>query len=128
MNIKAGRLADPEQGRSFLDGSCRSTVHLRTAVIGLGTYKPGWKWSLHAGAQTGKSSENHVGYIISGHTVIQDSHGQEKQVGPGEAFEVSPGHDAWVLGSIPCVALDFAHIPNVDADNKSIQPTAKDSG
>ena len=52
------------------------------------------------------------GYIVSGHMVIQDSNGHEQQVGPGEAFEVSPGHDAWVMGSVPCIALDFTHIPN----------------
>jgi hypothetical protein len=31
-------------------------------------------------------------------------------VGPGEAFEVGPGHDAWVVGDEPCVALDFEPI------------------
>jgi len=41
---------------------------------------------------------------------IQDSNGRELQIGPGEAFEVSPGHDAWVVGNVPCVALDFEHI------------------
>jgi len=85
-------------------------VQLRSAVIGSGTYLPGWKWSLHAGAQNGKPSENHVGYVISGHMTIRDSNGNEQQVGPGEAFEVSPGHDAWVEGNVPCIALDFTNI------------------
>jgi len=110
MNIIAGDLTNTKQFRSFLDGSYRSTVHLQSAVIGLGTYLPGWKWSLHAGTQTGKSSENHVGYIISGNMIIQDSNGFEQKIGPGDAFEVTPGHDAWVIGNIPCIALDFTHI------------------
>jgi len=110
MNIITGSLGNNEESRTFLDGSYRSTVQLQTAIIGLGTYLPGWKWSLHTGAQTGKSSENHIGYIVSGHMVIQDSNGHEQQLGPGEAFEIDPGHDAWVKGSIPCVALDFTHI------------------
>jgi hypothetical protein len=33
--------------------------------------------------------------------------GLEVEVGPGEAFLAAPGHDAWVLGDEPCVALDF---------------------
>jgi len=78
--------------------------------MGSGTYLPGWKWSLHAGAQNGKPSDNHVGYVISGHMTIQDSNGHEQKVGPGEAFEVSPGHDAWVVGNVPCIALDFTCI------------------
>ena len=111
-NIIAGNLTPSERTQSFLDGSNRSTVRLRSTVIGLGTYQPGWKWSLHVGTQTGKLSENHVGYIISGQMTIQDSNGHELQIGPGDAFEVSPGHDAWVIGNTPCVALDFTHLSN----------------
>lgn len=110
MSIITGNIQISEHVRKFLDGSHRSTAELKSAVIGLGTYLPGWKWSLHAGAQTGKSSENHIGYIVSGNMVIQDSNGHKQQLGPGEAFEVSPGHDAWVIGAEPCVALDFTHI------------------
>ena len=107
--IMTGDLSPSEQSRCFLDGSSRSVVQLMSAAIGLGTYLPGWKWSLHAGAQSGKPSENHIGYVVSGCMTIKDSTGHESQVGPGEAFEVSPGHDAWVVGPVPCVALDFTH-------------------
>lgn len=93
--------------RKFLDGSLRSAEILRTSYVGLGTYKPGWKWSEHAGKNTGKLSENHVGYIISGSFVIKGASGKEEIVGPGQAFELSPGHDVWVQGDEPCVALDF---------------------
>ena len=27
--------------------------------------------------------------------------------GPGEIFEIPPGHDAWVVGDEPWIALDF---------------------
>jgi hypothetical protein len=33
---------------------------------------------------------------------------QEKEIGPGDFFEVGTGHDAWVVGNEMCVALDFA--------------------
>ncbi|MEU8800381.1 hypothetical protein [Spirillospora sp. NPDC048819] len=33
--------------------------------------------------------------------------GSEGEVGPGDVFVVAPGHDAWVIGDEPCVALDF---------------------
>lgn len=39
--------------------------------------------------------------------MIKDTTGQEIAVYPGEAFEVGPNHDAWVIGGEPCVALDF---------------------
>ena len=91
----------------FLDGSTRSAVDLRTAFVGIGTYLPGWRWSEHVGKQTGKPSENHIGYILSGSFIVKSSSGEESVVGPGEAFELAPGHDAWVNGDKPCVALDF---------------------
>jgi uncharacterized cupin superfamily protein len=108
LKIVAKNIISSEQSRRFLDGSVRQTVQLKSAVIGLGTYQPGWKWSLHAGVQTGKPSENHIGYIVSGHKIVRDSDGVEIEIGPGDGFEVMSGHDAWVIGIEPCVALDFA--------------------
>lgn len=96
--------------RTFLDGSSRSVAILNSIAIGRGEYLPGWKWSEHAGKQTGKNSESHIGYIESGNMIIKASDGTEINVGPGEAFEVGPNHDAWVVGSQPCVALDFFEI------------------
>jgi len=93
--------------RVFLDGSTRSHVVLRTAVVGFGSYQPGWRWSLHAKPQTGKDSENHIGYVISGRMMVKDSFGNEVQIESGCAFEIAPGSDAWVIGEDPCIALDF---------------------
>jgi hypothetical protein len=66
-----------------------------------------WKWSNHAGQQT---PENHVRHILSGIMIIKDASGIETEVGPAEAFEVGPSHDARVVGDEPCVALDFIPI------------------
>jgi hypothetical protein len=105
-----GNPAKSDNARIFIDGSSRSSVLLRSCAVGLGAYNPGWKWSSHAGPQTGKPSENHVGYVLSGSMMIKDAAGIETQVGPEEAFEVGPCHDAWVVGDEPCVALDFIPI------------------
>ena len=39
--------------------------------------------------------------------MVRGSDGRDVTVSPGEAFEATPEHDAWVLGDEPCVALDF---------------------
>lgn len=98
--------------RIFIDGSTRSYSVLRTATIGFGTYKPGWRWSLHAGPQTGKASENHIGYVFSGRLMVKDLSGNEEEIEPGVAFEIPPGSDAWVIGDEPCIALDFIPMGN----------------
>ncbi len=110
MKIVIKNLTKSINVREFIDGSARSSESLDTSYVGLGTYKPGWKWSEHAGKQTGKSSERHIGYVISGSFVVKGADGKEEVVESGQAFELSPGHDAWVNGNAPCVALDFGCI------------------
>ena len=105
-NIKQSLLTSTNT-RVFLDGSSRTSELLHSAGVGLGTYRPGWRWSVHAGAQTGKPAGKHIGYVISGRFIISDSAGNEISVGPGEAFEMAPNGDSWVDGDEACVALDF---------------------
>jgi hypothetical protein len=103
---------DIEKSWIFLDGSKRGVVFLDSIIIGEGTYLPGWRWSEHVGKQTGKQSQAHLGYVRSGHMIIQNPQGEERELGPGDAFEIGPGHDAWVTSDEPCVALDFEFIQN----------------
>ena len=92
----------------FLDGSVRAAVELLGSVIfGHGTYRPGWRWSVHVAPMTGQVSQRHFGYVLSGRMVVRSSDGDEIEVGPNQAFAAGPGHDAWVVGDEPCVALDW---------------------
>lgn len=109
-DIVAKSLDSAVNHRDFIDGSRRSAVVLESAAVGKGEYLPGWKWSEHAGPQTGKSSGVHVGYVIKGQMMVRGADGKEVLVGPGDAFEAQPGHDAWVVGDEPCIALDFEHL------------------
>jgi len=113
-DIVIKNLAQSKNTCEFLAGSSRSAENLRTSYVGLGTYKPGWRWSEHVGKQTGKSSENHIGYVVSGSFIVKSTSGEEQIVGPGEAFELPPGSDAWVNGEETCVALDFGCDQNHD--------------
>ena len=107
IGVVSAAAENPETQRVFLDGSTRSHALLRSVVVGLGVYQPGWRWSRHAGPQTGKPSENHIGYVLSGSMLIQDTEGREQRVEAGCAFEIEAGGDAWVIGTEPCTALDF---------------------
>jgi quercetin dioxygenase-like cupin family protein len=110
MNEKSISVQNPSRGKNkrvFLDGSERYVADLPSMFIGKGVYQPGWRWSKHAGPQTEKESTRHIGYIISGSMVAQDASGQETTLKPGDAFEIGPNHDGWVIGDEPCVALDF---------------------
>lgn len=84
-------------------------VELDDRVIGRMTYEPGWRWSVDvkpiAGTQT--CQFHHVGVTTSGRLRVQMQDGLELEIGPGEVFEIPPGHDAWVVGDEPWVSIDF---------------------
>jgi hypothetical protein len=105
---EAKSLDSPDDTQVFADTSERAVVRVGRTVIGRGIYQPGWRWSEHARARAGTQSEAHTGLVITGRLAVQAPDGMVTVVGPGEAFSAPPGHDAWVVGDEPCVALDFA--------------------
>jgi uncharacterized cupin superfamily protein len=100
-------LESPDASWTFLDESVRAAVELGAIVIGRGIYRPGWRWSEHVRPLAGKDSEEHIGYVVSGRMAVRARDGAQVELGPGDAFVVPGGADAWVLGDEPCVALDF---------------------
>ena len=69
------------------------------------TFEPGWKWSecVKPVAGTESCQVRHVGVVQSGRTHVVHEDGTEAEAGPGEAFVIEPGHDAWVVGDEPYV-------------------------
>ena len=55
-----------------------------------------------------QDSAAHTGFVLSGRMIVRDGGGNEVELVAGDVFWVGPGHDAWVVGDEPCVALDFA--------------------
>jgi class 3 adenylate cyclase len=84
-------------------------VELDDRVVAKITWQPGWRWSVDvkpiAGTQYCQS--HHVGITLSGHMRLQMADGVELALGPGDIFEIPPGHDAWVVGDEPYVTVDF---------------------
>jgi hypothetical protein len=105
-DLSYGSISQGPPFRTFLDGSEYWFVELPTVRIGLGHFRPGWVWSEHAGKQTAEDSQAHIGYIQSGKMAVESADGGQVEIGPGEAFEVGPGHNAWVVGDEMCIALD----------------------
>lgn len=85
-------------------------VKVGDSTIMRGTFEPGWKWSECVKPIVGTEScqAPHINYVISGRMKVVMDDGSEMEMGPGDAADIPPGHDAWVLGNEPCVAIDFA--------------------
>ncbi len=72
-------------------------------------FEPGWRWSecVKPVAGTDSCQVRHVGVVQSGRLVAKHEDGSEVEVGPGAAYLIEPGHDAWVVGDEPFVAFEF---------------------
>ena len=73
------------------------------------TLEPGWKWSecIKPIAGTDSCQVRHVGVVQSGRMHVIHDDGSEGDIGPGEAYVIEPGHDAWVVGDEPLVGFEF---------------------
>ena len=109
MTLEAKNLDTPDEKRSFEHGGV-NVVNVAGVTIGLATFNPGWKWSndVKPIAGTDSCQAPHAGYVISGRMHVKMDDGAEIDLGPGDGFVISPGHDAWIVGDAPCVALDWS--------------------
>ncbi|MET9675809.1 cupin domain-containing protein [Streptomyces sp. NPDC006482] len=99
-----------DETRPFEDGKGRlDLLNGERGAVGRAVFEPGWQWSKHVKPIAGTDScqASHVGYVVSGRMKVVMDDGESVEFGSGDFMEVKPGHDAWVLGDEPCVALDW---------------------
>jgi len=77
--------------------------------VGLRTLEPGWRWStdMKSMAKTETCEVRHVGYVLSGRMGFLMDDGMKLEVGPGDVFDVHPGHETWTIGETPVVFIDL---------------------
>ena len=85
-------------------------VNFPNSTIMRATFDAGWKWSecVKPIAGTDSCKVAHSLYVVSGRMKVKMDDGKIQELGPGDAAEIPPGHDAWVVGNEPCVSIDFA--------------------
>lgn len=84
-------------------------VKLDEIAIARFVFQPGWRWSDDVAPITGTRScqHRHLGYTISGTLEVRMDDGTCMTIGPGDAYEIPPGHDAWVAGDEPWDSVEF---------------------
>ena len=110
--IAVKNLDTPDQKHGFENGDL-NLVSPPGMTIARAVFQPGWRWSIDVKPAAGTDScpAAHTGYVISGRFAVRMDDGTEAEFGPGDAHVVSPGHDAWVVGTEPCVIIDVAPAP-----------------
>ena len=107
--MEAKNFCNPDEIRN-LPKTKIEVIKVGDSTIMRGTFDPGWKWSecVKPTAGTESCQAPHIMYVLSGRMKIVMDDGSEMEIGPGDAVDIPPGHDAWILGDEPCTAIDFA--------------------
>jgi class 3 adenylate cyclase len=102
-------LSTPDETRTFPNGKLE-IFDLDDVVVGRTIFQPGWRWSKDVKdiAGTPSCQYHHLGVVISGTLHVEMDDGLTLEIGPDSAFEIPPGHDAWVVGDEPYVTIDYA--------------------
>ncbi len=108
LEIKS--LESPDEVRQFTDKGQVEIVKLEDVTVGRVSMEAGWKWSEHVKPIAGTDSceSAHTGYVLSGRMMVIMDDGTEQDVGPGDAFYIPAGHDAYTIGDESCVIVDIS--------------------
>lgn len=92
----------PEKTRADL-------VRIGNTTVGRLTLEPGWQWAecIKPVAGTDSCQVRHVGFVHAGTMHVVHDDGTEADLGPGAAYVIEPGHNAWVVGDVPFVGFEF---------------------
>ena len=99
----------PDEVRHFPKGT-GDLVHVGSLTIGRGILQPGWRWSTSQKSIQGTPScqVHHLEVLLEGRFRVEMDDGETAEFGPGDVFDVPPGHDAWVVGDEPVVLIDVS--------------------
>jgi hypothetical protein len=108
-SIEIKNFSAPDERRPFEGKGYADVVNVAGKVVGRGVFEPGWRWSANVKPIAGTDScqVSHLGYVLSGRMKVYSDDGTEGEIGPGDVYALSPGHDAETIGDEPCIALDF---------------------
>lgn len=103
-----GSFDSPDETRTP-DKTKVEVVRIGATTAARFTFQPGWKWSecIKPAVGTDSCQVRHVGTIVSGRLHVVHEDGSEGDAGPGDAYVIEPGHDAWVVSDDPVVAFEF---------------------
>jgi class 3 adenylate cyclase len=106
--IEARTFDEPDETVSFDHGHV-DLVKVGSLTIGREVLEPGWRWSTHVKpiVATEWCEFHHVSFMLSGRVRVVTRDGESRDVGPGQIYDVPPGHDAWVVGDEPAISVDF---------------------
>jgi class 3 adenylate cyclase len=103
---------DEADERTSLPSLQIDLVEIGDLTVGRTIQQPGWRWSTHVKPLSdGEWCQiRHVGIVLSGVFGVEMDDGSSAQMRAGDVYHVPPGHDGFVVGSEPLVAIEWSGI------------------
>lgn len=101
--IEIRRFENPDETLDMAAAGAIAVVRMKDGTAGMrAVFEPGWTWEKDEKPLLGSPDScpaRHTGYCIGGSLVVRMlASGAETRIGPGDFFEIPPGHDAHVAG------------------------------
>jgi len=105
----ARRWEQPDETVAF-GGATEELISIGGFTVSRSIQPPGWDWRTHFQPLVGGEwcEAHHVGIGLSGRQAIRLADGTEFELGPGELYDIPPGHEGWTVGNEPCVMLEWS--------------------
>ena len=106
--IESKSFDEPDERRTP-DKTRVDVVRLGDTEVGRFSFEPGWRWSECVKPVVGTEScqVDHVGFVARGTLTVEHEDGSRGTVSAGDAYRITPGHDAWVEGDEEFVGYEF---------------------
>ena len=110
QRVRHASLLDPANQRSLSRGT-GALARVGSLTVGRATLEPGWRWSVDLKPAVGTEwcEAHHLHVLVRGRLAVLMAGAEAvDEFGPGDVFDIPPGHDTWVVGDEPADLLDVS--------------------
>jgi class 3 adenylate cyclase len=106
---RSKRFDSPDETVEF-PGIREEIVDLGDATVARIVQEPGWRWStdMRSVVEGEWCEAHHIGVNLSGRQGFLLRDGTTLEVGPGEVYDIPPGHDGYTVGDEQVVAIEWS--------------------
>jgi len=109
MSGAAKRLDVPDELVEF-PGYVEEIVEIGDLTVARIVQQPGWRWSkdMRSVVEGEWCEAHHIGVTLSGRQGVEFRDGSKLEIGPGEVYDIPPGHDGYTIGDDPAVMVEWS--------------------
>ena len=106
---RSKKLDEPDETVEF-PGIVEQIVDIGDLTVARIVQQPGWRWSkdMRSVVEGEWCEAHHVGVQLAGRQGFVLRDGTTFEVGPGEVYDIPPGHDGYTLGAEEAIMIEWS--------------------